>query len=451
MRTKDLSKYMTCLCKTCGVEFSFRSKLQRKYCSRRCANNDIDVKDKIRKNVKNAFIEKYGGYPCTVNGASIDKMKQTNLMLYGKEYYTQTDKFKDKYKKTCLEKYGVENILSDSKIIENNKEIIKERYGTDNIRNSGYYKKRYKRKYSLRYNKLDTIASDDKVEYMDFKNEIIEYIKGINSVITIRVNDDTVIRPNLVDIYLPEYKLVIECIDVQKNSELSGKHKLYLINKTKYCNICGIKLLYINNIDWYNNNAAMRGLIYNKLILHDDTIDTVRIREISETDAKSFLKLNSATPCHFGKIYIGLFNDTHLIGCLCVVSSKYKNIEYEIKQLCLKSSIKCNTGYILLLNWFIDKYMPKSIGVFCDRRFFSGDFFQQYGFSFKKYLSPTYYYLLNNYSKMEYQSLWTKGLLPKKLKKYKNNLTEWENMKRHNADRIWNCGRSLWIWTTSLN
>jgi len=36
------------------------------------------------------------------------------------------------------------------------------------------------------------------------------------------------------------------------------------------------------------------------------------------------------------------------------------------------------------------------------------------------------------------------------LSEFDSNLSEWENMKNHGYDRIWDCGHSKWIYTPSV-
>lgn len=48
----------------------------------------------------------------------MDKIKETNLLKYGTEWYTQTDEAKERYRKTCLEKYGVPNYSYTEEFIQ---------------------------------------------------------------------------------------------------------------------------------------------------------------------------------------------------------------------------------------------------------------------------------------------------------------------------------------------
>lgn len=72
-----------------------------------------------------------------------NKIKQTNLEKYGKEWYTQTDEYKDKHKKHSLKKYGYEHHFK-SPIIQNKiKQTNLKKYGKEWYTQTDEYKKRY--------------------------------------------------------------------------------------------------------------------------------------------------------------------------------------------------------------------------------------------------------------------------------------------------------------------
>ena len=117
----NLKKENEGICPICNKETVFVSLSQgyRKYCSTRCANNDIIIKEKIIK----TQIKKYGGMgfasnsiknkiikTATKNGNKISsyenlqKMKISLKEKYGYEYPSQIEKFKEQIKNTKDEK-----------------------------------------------------------------------------------------------------------------------------------------------------------------------------------------------------------------------------------------------------------------------------------------------------------------------------------------------------------
>jgi uncharacterized protein YlaI len=60
------------------------------------------------------------------------KIKETNRIKYGADYFSQTEKFSDKIKKTSLEKFGVEHYSKTSEYLDKRTKTNMDRYGIDN-------------------------------------------------------------------------------------------------------------------------------------------------------------------------------------------------------------------------------------------------------------------------------------------------------------------------------
>jgi hypothetical protein len=109
------------LCKICGKETNFKNSLDgyKNICSRECS-----IKYTSQK-VQKSMFEKYGSISAFGNKNIIKKSKETMLLRYGKEHFTNSEKTKQ----TCLEKYGVENPYQ----IKETKEKIRQ----TNLKNRG--------------------------------------------------------------------------------------------------------------------------------------------------------------------------------------------------------------------------------------------------------------------------------------------------------------------------
>jgi hypothetical protein len=121
------------VCKTCGQSLKFHNNSYSKYCSRKCSNNDNEVREKIQKSCSksllniykfkgdeikekrlNTLSEKYGEKLQSSSPFSVKEIqKQAKKVIkerYGTEYITKIPEIVKKIKKTCLERYGAENI-----------------------------------------------------------------------------------------------------------------------------------------------------------------------------------------------------------------------------------------------------------------------------------------------------------------------------------------------------
>lgn len=70
---------------------------------------------------------------------------------------------------------------------------------------------------------------------------------GIDNIVE---NSKSIISPQELDIYLPDYKLAIEYNGLYWHSEQAGLDKNYHIDKTMTCEEKGIRLIHVFSDDW---------------------------------------------------------------------------------------------------------------------------------------------------------------------------------------------------------
>jgi hypothetical protein len=166
-------------CKTCGTQlkFSGMSIGYGKYCNSKCANNDHEVRNKI----KNTMIKKYGVDNPLKSDIIKEKVKNTIIEKYGVDNISQleyvrksiSEKNKQnsdervlKIKDTCLEKYGVDNVFKDKNIQEKYKNTIIEKYGVENLMQLDKYKQVISEKNKENSNqRLDNLKKSLKEKY----------------------------------------------------------------------------------------------------------------------------------------------------------------------------------------------------------------------------------------------------------------------------------------------
>jgi len=83
-----------------------------------------------------------------------NRLKDTILNKYGREFYLQTDDKKEKGTQTCLTKYGVENPMQDTKIKNKAKNTKREKYGDHYEKITEKIIKTKKEKYGEHYEKI---------------------------------------------------------------------------------------------------------------------------------------------------------------------------------------------------------------------------------------------------------------------------------------------------------
>jgi ribosomal protein S18 acetylase RimI-like enzyme len=88
---------------------------------------------KIKEEIINTYIEKYGVDNPFKSNIIKNQIKQTNLQKYGVENPQQNKIIKNKTRKTCLEKYGIDNVLQLERVIQKRNQICLEKYGDEII------------------------------------------------------------------------------------------------------------------------------------------------------------------------------------------------------------------------------------------------------------------------------------------------------------------------------
>lgn len=512
-RPKNNPDFVDKLCKLCGCSYkvSFYKRKKSTYCSKKCANSDEDVLNKMRTSQRNTYDEKYNGVHPMQTEATKQNLKDSLLKKYGVESYSKLDEYKnkvkstklknhgdenyinvEKIKQTVLSKYGVDNVMKLQNIKEKCKKTCISKYGVDHYSKSissinNHHNLTYSKillfsnvvplfsreeflgvtkniQYKFKCNRCDSIISldlkdgniplcvnCDKLNTSLAQKEIYDFIKKyVNE--NVILNDRNLIYPKEIDIYIPSLKIGIEYNSFYYHTEITGnKNKLYHLRKLQSSLFKGINLIQIFENDWNDKKEIVQSILRNKLNSFDKKIYARKcvVKEIDALESNQFLNQNHIQGKDHAGIRLGLYYNDELISLMTFVKSRYdKKIQYEMSRFCNKLNHLVVGGASKLFKHFIKNYNPKSIVSYSDRRFFNGDVYQKLNFTFTTNTSPCYFYIKN---KICYNRMtFQKHKLKKLLVDYNNDLTEWENMMQNGYDRIWDCGHSKWIWNSNF-
>ena len=101
-----------------------------------------------------------------------------------------------------------------------------------------------------------------------------------------------------------------------------------------------------------------------------------------------------------------------------------------------------------LLKYFEEKYQPKSIVSYADRRWSTGNLYKKLGFKLENISGPNYwYFLLNDNRTIFSRVVFQKHKQEKLLKYFDKNLTEEQNMYNNNYSKIFDCGNLVFVKT----
>ena len=139
-------KKQTCL-DNHGVEYPMQSEEVRERANQTCLNrygvSNISKSPIHKKNLKNIFLERFGGYPLQ-NKDIREKSKQTCLKNYGVEYPLQSEKCCQKFRDTSIKRFGVDHPFKNKEVQDKYKHTLYDKYGVIHPLSSNEIYKRFK-------------------------------------------------------------------------------------------------------------------------------------------------------------------------------------------------------------------------------------------------------------------------------------------------------------------
>ena len=427
--------------------------------------------DEFVVKAENTRISRYGDG----NYNNVEQIKKTCLERYGVDNFRKSEGYNIKYKKACLEKYGKSHASKSVGYNLSHKLFMFEKFlGHDRFKNfkpsfsiDEYdgVTTRFNKKYpftcvrcSLSENHLiddgkwPTCSSCDK-QFSEFQIEIQYFIKEILKDTTVNTNDRSVLHPQEIDIYIPSISLGVECDSLCFHSELFGyKNKTYHLNKTKGCSVKGVRLVHVWDSEWNNKKDVVKSILRNIVNKNFNSIPARKcsIQTISSKISAEFLNKNHIQGVDRSSVKTGLFHKGVLVSVMTFCESRFnKKVGWELSRFCNILNTNVIGGASRLFKNFIKTYNPTNVISYSDRRYFVGALYLNLGFEFLDNTPPSYHYIVDNYSTTKNRLAWQKHKLKDKLEGFDPSLTEWENMKNHGHDRIWDCGHSKWIYSTA--
>ena len=414
-------------CKLCDKPILYKHGYST-FCSRKCSNNDLDVKIKNKLNVsialKRAYqergesikekrslsLEKH--YGKKVNSPfSIpvikDKIKQTNNIRYNVDNVFYLKEFRgDAKKKTRLSSVEFNKIkgfdisyIDDKIIVKNGCDIHKD----FEISITDFYNRAHRNRFGKICPLCNPINS-----FSSFELDFLEMIKELN-ITNYTINDKSIIKPFELDFFFTDKKLAIELNGVYWHSEIY-KDKNYHKNKSDLCEKQGIQLIHVWEDDFYNNKELVRSMIVSKFQKSPIRIyaRNTKIKNINSKTYRDFLHINHIQGSINSSIKLGLYYKNELISVMgfgklrSSLGSKNKQGFYELHRFCNMKNHSVVGGASKLFSFFIKNYNFTEIISYAKRDYSIGNLYKKLGFSFIKKTDPGYYWLINNVRKHRY-------------------------------------------------
>ena len=482
-----------------------------------------EVKVKIRTNYRNAT-----GYDSPLQNPEVrDKGKDTLLQKFGVDSYSKTEQFKEQFKQTMNDRYGADNPLKVSEIKDKVFATNLERYGSHCYLSSEEGKRnaqeQFRKKYGVDHylelpewkvnHVIDPTKIDEWMKFLDdpesylsqldrpsyrelqkilgvsdstvgyyvnkfnlqhlvrytlsyMEDEVVEFIRSIYNQEIVQ-HDRQSIKPNELDISLPNKKISIECnptathnssfpfIDATSAPMIPSYHQ----GKTDICESNGIFVFHIFGYEWTHKREIIESMIRNLVNGNVRKVYARRceIREVSSNDAYIFLEKNHRQGGVHSKIRLGLYEGGTLVSLMTfgkmrstIGTGKDDLSEcWELVRFCNSLNTSVVGGASKLFKYFIREYSPIRIRSFSDRAHTRGTLYSTLGFEEVRRSEPNYVWVDMKTDKAYHRVNAQKQNIKKFLGDDSIDLSksEREIMTEHGFVRVYDSGTITWEWT----
>ena len=364
----------------------------------------------VRSKLIQGMIDKYGVDNAGKSSEIQERKRTTLLQRYGVDNPAKSEIVQEHMKQTCIERYGVPYALQADGIRQQIKETCKQKYGINSAPSGVFLNKLQDKEFKSRYNEftssprqyieshyghieLSKLVKElnldfttvyeyvDKNElwdivskaYSTMETDVYDFIKSIDNSIEVLRNDRSIIAPYELDLYLPQYKLGIECNPTfTHNSTLpsytstSPLDMNYHRMKSDLAESNGISLFHIFGYEWSHRQHVIQSMLRSLLHRYEITFDknNVIVAEISELDATSFLNDNSLEGYIPASVRLGLLHRNRLVQMMTF--SHIQSCVYEVVSHCSLLNTHVVDGEWILFHYFIEHYHPKKIVTYSD-------------------------------------------------------------------------------------
>lgn len=481
----------------------------------------------IRKKAQETYYNKTGYFEPWSNPDVIHKAEQTNLERYGVRRPMQGQLAKDKFAQTSLERYGTSNPMQSEEIQARIRKTNLERYGSECYlsseecktklndamqskygvsyysesesyrlksmldpskidefnrfkQNPSEYISRYESSPSLRQLSNDLGISDttagqhvykfgleDKIKlvYSYMEDGVYQFIHNLDPTIHIERNTKKYITPKELDLYLPEFKIGIECNPTAThNSTVSifnadpikyDYHRL----KSEECMKKEIFLFHIFGYEWTHKREIIESMIRNLLnrCEHKIYARKTTVRLVDSTVSRNFLNTNHRQGASTSSVNLGLYYNDELVSLMTfgkmrtsIGTSSNEDLTdcWELVRFCSKLNTSVVGGASKLFKHFIDNYHPVRIRSFSDIAHTRGRLYDTLGFKCIRTSEPGYVWV-NTKTDVAYHRM---NAQKQNIKKFLHDdsidlsKSEREIMESHGFVRVFDSGVDVWEW-----
>lgn len=515
------------ICEFCGKSFQYSCSPKEKprYCSQQCINDgkrrtvqskygveNVSQLDTVRKKISDA----------NSSDAVQAKRRQTSLLNWGVDNPAKnkvvkakmsevmsSEEYLDNRRQTCLERYGAESPMQNDDVKAKQHQTNIDRYGM-----AGHPHTREDfMKMMVDSSKVDEYLSfrEDPATYIDshyaepptismleedlgvtdtpiynilishncsdmishshsnMEEEVVQYLKSILPPTTILRNDRTVIKPQELDIYLPDYRIGIECNPASthnssKSDPWGAPPKSYKYHQTKslLAQKNGVFLFHIFGYEWVNRRDIIQSMLMN--LFHENVYRIgareTEVKVLSTSTCKKFLEENHRQGYTAFNLGLGLVvKGTDRIVSVMTFSHTRPTMgrrdsddegSWELSRFCSASGTNVCGGASKLFKYFLKTVNPSKVISFSDIAHTRGGLYETLGFTQVSVSSPSYvwsdiydakYFHRVSCQKRHLRKLFNDDTIDI------DHMTEREIMESRGFVRVYDCGVIRWEYT----
>lgn len=503
-----------------------RSKIDETLIDRYGTTNILSV-DKIRNKSKETSLQRYGVENPIQSKEVRDKGKNTSRERYGVDFPSQADEIKSKVKDTVKSRFGVDNVFQSEDVKRKIKSSMIEKYGVDNPMKCDTFKDKARETSQAKYGSeyynqsiqslserltdpkkicsflefktnpqafleanysqkvsLNRLADDIGVNvatvskyvlesncqsyiayhYSSLEESVVEFLRSINPGIEIVLHNRSIISPYEIDVYLPEYKLGIECNPtITHNSSIPDPwgvgRKPYNYHKIKsdMCAKEGIFLFHIFGYEWSNRKNIILSMIAH-LLNHDENVIYARntyVCDVPNSECSKFLDNNHLQGSMNPKIRLGLRlkSTDELVSVMTFNRTRstignYQEGVWELSRFCSKLNTSVVGGASKLFKSFLNVSDCKQVVSYSNVSHTKGTLYEKLGFQRSTVSPPGYVWVdlsTDNYlNRLSTQKQRISSLFP-----HDNidlSMTESQIMESHGYVRVYDSGTIKWVY-----
>lgn len=260
------------------------------------------------------------------------------------------------------------------------------------------------------YNILIAYGCSDMLNHSDssMEIEVINFLEDTCPGIHIIRNDRTIIKPMEIDIYLPDYKIGIECNPAwTHNSSQSDpwgappKPYTYHQKKSIRAKEAGVFLFHMFGYDWTCKREIVQSMLKNLLYINKTSIGarTTHVEEITHQECLQFLDANHQKGAISARVRLGLKTAADELVAVMTFNKLRPSMgkiatstgrEWELSRFCTRLELNISGGASKLFQHFLRTHHPETVISFSDFAHTKGDLYRTLGFQEVSLSAPSY-------------------------------------------------------------